>query len=215
MRIDLLTARWGAVVVLLALSAVWPPVAVSATGGERLKAFFNDVHSVRAHFNQRVLDPRQRVVQESSGVMMLQRPGRFRWVYSAPYKQLIVADGRRVWLYDEDLEQVTVKVIDEVIGTTPALLLSGDEAWERRFELTELGVAEGVARVALVPQIKDGGFERMVIGFGDEGLREMTLTDSLGQTTILTFSQAEYNAALDPILFIFVPPIGVDVVGEP
>lgn len=185
-----------------------------AAGRERLDAFFNDVRALRGGFTQTVLDPRMRVTEEAQGTFALQRPGKFRWDYKAPYHQLIVADGDKVWIYDIELEQVTVKRLDEAVGNTPAQLLSSGEGLEKSFDITEQGSADGLDWVELTPKQQDSSFARVRLGFDARDLRRMELVDNFGQTTRLRFSQLERNPKLVPSLFEFRPPPGVDVVGE-
>lgn len=191
-----------------------PVSSMAGAGNDRLNAFFNDVKSVRADFTQQVLDPKDKALLQTSGKMLLLRPGRFRWDYTKPYKQLIIANGKKVWLYDVDLEQVTVKKIDKALGSTPALLLSSDAKIEDNFTVRELGVEHELAWVELTPKNKESGFEKMVLGFGDHDLKHMELQDSFGQLTRLSFTNIERNPELDPAQFDFVPPQGVDVIGE-
>lgn len=197
--------------VLLCLCAVQ---ALASGGRERLDAFFDDVKTVRADFRQTVLDASFTTVQETSGQMVIARPDRFRWDYRAPYEQLIVGDGERLWLYDVDLEQVTVKRMDAALGNTPALLLSGDKPLDVNFTISELGARDGYEWVELRPFSEDSTFTSMMLGFDEQNLRIMELVDSFGQTTRLEFSNVVRNPVVDAQTFVFVPPEGVDVVGE-
>jgi outer membrane lipoprotein carrier protein len=191
-----------------------PLPSLGGAGSERLDAFFNEVTSVRADFTQQVLDTQKKTLQQTSGTMLLLRPGRFRWDYTKPYQQLIVANGEKVWLYDVDLEQVTVKKMDAALGSTPALLLSSDAKIEENFTVNEMGGEHDLAWVELTPKNKEGGFERLALGFDEHNLKRMELLDSFGQLTRLTFTNIERNPELDPAQFDFVPPQGVDVIGE-
>jgi outer membrane lipoprotein carrier protein len=182
---------------------------------DSLLNFFTNVHTVNAAFTQEVLDVDRNVIQQSSGTMWLSRPGRFRWDYDKPYKQLIVADGERVWLYDVDLEQVTVRKVDNVIGNAPALLLSGNTPLEENFGIQELPASDdGLLWVELVPKQADTGFDSMLIGFSGDILQRMELKDSLGNLTRLVFSATRRNIDIDDAQFTFTPPKGVDVIGE-
>lgn len=181
---------------------------------DRLNAFFNDVRAIRADFNQQVLDPQDKALQQTSGTMLLLRPGRFRWDYTKPYQQLIIANGEKVWLYDPDLEQVTVKKMDAALGSTPALLLSSDANIEDNFIVREMGIEHDLAWVELTPKNKESGFEKLLLGFGEKNLTHMELRDSFGQLTRLIFTNIQRNPELDPAQFDFVPPQGVDVIGE-
>lgn len=191
-----------------------PLPSLAGVAGERLQAFFNDVTSVRADFTQQVLDPQNKALQQTSGIMLLSRPGRFRWDYQKPYQQLIVANGEKVWLYDVDLEQVTVRKMDAALGNTPALLLSSKTKIEDNFSIRELGMEHEIAWVELTPKNKETGFEKLVLGFDEHNLKHMELQDSFGQLTRISFTNIERNPELDPAQFDFVPPQGVDVIGE-
>lgn len=190
--------------------------AVAGEATERLQAFFNEKGALRAQFVQQVQGAAFAQPEESRGVLMMQRPGKFRWDYREPYEQQIVADGQRLWIYDMDLEQVVVKPMDEALGDTPALLLSGKGAVEERFQVQELSPTEdGLLWVELTPKQKESGFESLRLGFQGKELAQMELTDSFGQLTRLRFSRQEHDVELPADTFHFVPPKGVDVVGDP
>ena len=199
---------------LCLLLLLMPLPAMAGVGDVRLKAFFEEVDSVRADFVQQVLNPQNQALQQTSGTMLLSRPGRFRWDYTKPYKQLIVANGEKVWLYDVDLEQVTVKKFDAAMGSTPALLLSSGANIEDNFSVHDLGMKNDLAWVELTPKNKDSGFEKLLLGFGEHNLQHMELQDSFGQLTRLSFTNIERNPELESAQFDFVPPAGVDVIGE-
>lgn len=201
-------------VLLLLLVCLLPMPLLAGTGIDRMQEFFNEITTIRADFTQVVVGPRNKTLQETTGSMLISRPGRFRWDYQKPYQQLIIADGQKVWLYDADLEQVTVRKMDTALGNTPALLLSSDTNIEENFSVKELGMEHNLAWVELTPKNTEGGFERLVLGFDEQNLRQMELQDAFGQLTRLTFSKIERNPVLDPGLFEFVPPQGVDVIGE-
>lgn len=182
-------------------------------GLQRLDRFYNQVHSFQADFHQVLRDAKGNVLQESNGVMMLQRPDRFRWTYDEPYPQLVVGDGKRIWFYDKELEQVSVKSMEKTIGNTPALMLSGNRPLTSEFDITGEGRREGRVWVVLEPRQADSNFQAVHVGFGDE-LEMMVLEDQFDQTTRIEFTNVQRNPDLDPQLFTFVVPEGVDVVGE-
>lgn len=190
------------------------PVAVEASGIDKLKAFVQNTRSAKAQFNQKVLDRNSRLTQQGNGVMEFSRPGRFRWTYEKPYPQLIVGDGAKVWMYDADLNQVTVRKLDEALGSTPAALLAGDNAIEKNFHLKDLGRQAGLDWLEATPKAKESGFESVRMGFGETTLEVMELRDHFGQTTAIRFSSLERNPKLAPELFKFTPPKGADVIGE-
>lgn len=181
---------------------------------QRLHDFFSGVSSVRADFKQQVLGNDKKTLQETSGKMLLLRPGKFRWDYKKPYEQKIISNGKKVWLYDIDLEQVTVKTVDKVLGSTPALLLSSNTPVEQNFTVIELGEEQNLQWIELLPIDKETGFEKIVLAFDAKNLVSMELHDSFGQLTRLLFSNIERNPVIDPAKFDFIPPKNVDVIGE-
>jgi outer membrane lipoprotein carrier protein len=200
----------------LALCAV---VAANATGtadasGE-LQGYLSGLKSFEAQFRQTLRDSRARVTQEVSGRLYLQKPGRFRWEYQVPDEQLIVSDGRNLWLYDVELEQVTVKALDASIATTPALLLAGEASVDESFSVTRVPGAEGTSWFELVPKRQDTDFVRVRLAFARGELKAMELEDKLQQRTLLEFSAVKRNPRLRDALFAFSPPAGVDVIGTP
>ncbi|HUJ87371.1 MAG TPA: outer membrane lipoprotein chaperone LolA [Burkholderiales bacterium] len=182
---------------------------------ERFEAFLHDTRSARAEFEQRVYDRDQTLVQKSSGSFEFRRPGLFRWTYAAPTPQLIVGDGKDVWIYDRDLEQVTVRRMAKALGSTPAALLAGSAEVERAFDFSEAGARDGLEWLDAKPKDADAGFDLIGLGLGPEGVESMELRDHFGQTTRLRFHDITLNPALDPAAFRFTPPKGVDVLGEP
>lgn len=190
--------------------------ATAQNGREQLQNFFREVQSLKASFTQALLDAQGEPLQVTSGTVWLQRPGKFRWDYREPFPQLIVSNGNKVYLYDVDLEQVTVRPLDDALGNTPVLLLAGNEPLEKNFTVKELDPSEGLAWVELEPKAEDlVGFERMQFGFAGNQLKAMQMADNLGQITRLRFSDGERNVDIDANLFEFTPPKGVDVIGEP
>ena len=190
------------------------PALALASGTERFREFIRGTQSARADFEQKVYDRERRLTQEARGTFSFQRPGRFRWATAQPYEQLIVGDGERVWVYDPDLKQVTVRSMGRALGATPAALLAGSAEAERAFELADLGRIAGLDWMEARPRDKEAGFERIRLGFGPEGIESMELHDHFGQTTLLRFSRFTRNPPLDAGAFRFVPPKGVDVLGE-
>jgi outer membrane lipoprotein carrier protein len=185
-----------------------------ASSLERFKAFLRTTHSARAAFEQKVYDRSRKLVQESSGNFVFLRPGKFRWVYAKPTDQLIVGDGQRVWIYDRDLNQVTVRQLSSAIGSTPAALLAGSSEVEAAFELSDAGERDGLEWMDAKPKERETGFERIRMGFGSGGIQAMELLDHFGQTTVLRFSALVRNPKVDPAEFRFDPPKGADVLGD-
>jgi len=199
--------------VLLALVPFFAPRAETGSS-QRLDDFLARTHSLRADFIQDVYDDHGRRIEESRGTMYLQRPDRFRWDYSQPYPQIIVGDGKRVWIYDKELEQVTVKPMQNTLTGTPAELLSTTRPLEESFHVRDAGTAEGLEWVELTPKQPEASFSEVRLGFEGDALRRMQLKDSFGQTTRIEFSDVSRNPHLDPDLFTFTPPAGADVVGD-
>jgi outer membrane lipoprotein carrier protein len=190
------------------------PAPAGAAGVERFREYLRSTQTAQADFEQQVYDRDRKLVQRSRGSFTLQRPGRFRWSYAQPYAQLIVGDGRRVWIYDEDLNQVTVRAMAKALGSTPAALLAGAADVERAFELSDAGTREGLEWVEARPREREAGFERIRLGLGTVGVQAMELTDHFGQTTLLRFTNIARNPRVDPDAFRFIPPKGADVLGE-
>ena len=186
--------------------------AESATA--KLNAFVKNVVTFKANFQQTVLDPQGKVMETAQGQFFLDRPGKFRWDYQEPYPQHIVADGKRIWFYDVDLEQVTVKSQQEALADTPATLLSGNSLPEDKYLLTDVVSDDGMFWVELIPKDVDSSFQNVALAFDQHGLRTMIMKDNFDQRTRLVFSQTEENPVLDKDNFKFTPAAGVDVVGD-
>jgi outer membrane lipoprotein carrier protein len=185
-----------------------------ASGVDRLNQFMTSTVTATGEFEQRVFNRDRKVIQQSRGTLAFARPGKFRWTYSKPYPQVIVGDGARVWVYDEDLNQVTVRKLGQALGATPAALLAGSNEALKAFELKDEGARDGLEWVEAVPRDKESGFERIRLGFGFSGIERMELVDAFGQTTELRFTGLQRNPRVDPALFTFTPPKGADVVGD-
>ena len=185
-----------------------------ADGVSSLRDFFNNTSSMRAQFNQVVNDKQGRKEQEVEGTMQLQRPNKFRWDYKKPYEQQIVSDGKQVFLFDADLQQVTIRELSKALGSSPAALLAGGEAVEKSFTLKNATRKDGLTWVLALPKDKDSGFERVLLGFKAEELRKMEMYDSFNHVTHITFSEVERNPPLQDATFLFTTPKGADVVGE-
>ena len=184
-----------------------------ASSLEHFSEFITGTLTARGEFEQKIFDSNRRLLQESRGVLAFSRPGKFRWTYLKPYSQLIVGDGSKVWIYDEDLKQVTVKKLDQALGSTPAALLAGNNEAMRAFRLSDKGSKDGLEWLEALPRDKDG-FETIRMGFNRSGLQIMELVDGFGQTTVLRFKALERNPKLDSALFRFSPPKGADVIGD-
>jgi outer membrane lipoprotein carrier protein len=200
------------IVPLLAL--VLLPQAGMADSIEELKSLLRETLTARARFAQIVLDKDLKVMQQSAGNMAFARPGRFRWEYEKPYEQLIVGDGSRLWIYDRDLNQVTVRKLDGALGSSPAALLAGSNEIERGYALSKAENGQGLEWLEAVPKARDTVFESIRLGFSKAGLEAMELRDQFGQVTVIKFSAMQRNEELAPELFRFSPPAGADVINE-
>ncbi|HHA19412.1 MAG TPA: outer membrane lipoprotein chaperone LolA [Methylophaga sp.] len=200
----------------IAITAMLLPFSLIAADSatEKLNIFVQTVVTFKANFKQVVLDPDGKLMEEAQGKFALERPGKFRWDYSEPYPQHIVADGERIWFYDVDLEQVTVKSQLEILVDTPATLLSGESLPEDKYVLTDIPSDDGMLWVELVPKDEESNFQTIALAFDQQGLRQMIMKDSFDQRTRLVFSQQRENPVLADDEFVFIPPEGIDVVGE-
>ncbi|MEQ1598047.1 MAG: outer membrane lipoprotein chaperone LolA [Methylotenera sp.] len=188
--------------------------AAMADGVSSLRDFFNNTNTMRAQFSQVVNDKQGRKEQEVEGTMQLQRPNKFRWDYKKPYEQQIVSDGKDVFLYDTELQQVTVRQLSKTLGSSPAAMLAGGENVEKSFTLKNATRKDDLAWVLALPKNKESGFERVLLGFKADKLRKMEIYDSFNHITHITFEEVERNPKLEDATFLFTPPKGVDVVGE-
>ena len=189
-------------------------VEAHASAIQKLKDFVNNTHALKAHFVQSVYNSKMDQTQESEGEMMFSRPGKFRWIYMKPYAQLLVGDGKKLWAYDEDLNQVTVRKLDNALGSSPAALLAGDNEIEKDFNIAEGGAKEGLEWLDASPKGKESNFQSIRMGFSGNLLSVLVLKDYFGQVTIIHFSKMEVNPKISADTFKFVPPKGTDVIGE-
>jgi outer membrane lipoprotein carrier protein len=192
-----------------------PIAAFAADSVARVDTYLGSLKTLSAAFVQIVQDKQGQVTERATGLLYISRPDRFRWDYLQPYAQTIVADGRKLWLYDPDLKQVTVRSLEQGLGTTPAMLLSGSGKVSDAFTAGPIEQRTNLTWYRLVPKQKGSDFERVSLGFDARNeLAAMELVDKLGQTTTIEFAQVKRGAALDDSLFRFVPPPGADVIGE-
>lgn len=184
-----------------------------ALGIDQFRSFLKATPQARGSFTQTVIAKSGRKPQQSSGTFAFSRPGKFRWSYDKPYKQLLVSDGKKLWSFDPDLNQVMVRKLGDAVGSSPAALLAGD-ALEDNFTLIDAGTADGLQFIEAVPASKEGTFQSVRIGLKDNLPRVMEVRDNFGQTTIINLGQIEGNVALPADTFRFTPPKGADIVGE-
>lgn len=189
--------------------------AALADARDRLDAFSSGLKGLDGRFTQQVFDDRGQLKERSSGRVALSRPDLFRWEYTKPYPQLIVADGDKVWVHDPDLEQVTVRAQGAEERNSPLAALLDPALRAQRFNLAEAGKDDGLEWLKLTPKDEDdANFRSARLGFGKGGLEQMHVTDALGQRTTIAFSQWRRNPAFDGGTFDFTPPPGADVIGE-
>tara|TARA_R110002050_G_scaffold9504_1_gene32942 strand:+ start:86467 stop:87108 length:642 start_codon:yes stop_codon:yes gene_type:complete len=203
--------QYGVVMMTMLLSF---SLLAADSASKKLNTFVKNVVTYTANFQQTVLDPQGNIMEQAQGEFVLERPGKFRWDYQEPFPQHIVADGQRIWFYDVDLEQVTVKSQQEALSDTPATLLSGNTSPTDNYILTDMPSEDGMSWVELVPRNVDSSFQTIALAFDQYGLRTMIMKDSFDQRTRLVFSQAKENPTLKKDTFVFTPAPGVDVVGD-
>jgi outer membrane lipoprotein carrier protein len=196
-----------------ALAPLGAPASPASPTSE-VEKYLNGLASWSADFKQTVDDGHGKVVRSAAGKLSLQKPGKFRWDYSEPSEQLILADGAQIWFYDKDLQQANVRDRDASLANTPAVLLSGGASLGSQFDVTALPPSEGLEWFQLIPKNPETDFQLVRIGFRKGELATMFLADKLNQVTQLTFTNPKRNATFAPDLFTFVPPPGVDVIGR-
>lgn len=182
------------------------------SGYDTLDRFFKGLQTLQSDFAQSVQDSRGQVSDSSTGKLAIKKPGKFRWDYAKPNAQTIVSDGERIWLYDPELEQVMIRRADLSLNGTPAMLLSGDGKLRDSFEIEHVEQRDGMTVINLSPKRADTDFKLVQIALRKDELVAMSLTDKLGQTTLLQFKQFKRNAAIADAQFKFTPPKGVDVI---
>jgi outer membrane lipoprotein carrier protein len=190
-----------------------PLTSNAGEGRVLLDKFLTETQTMSANFKQTLKASDGKLLQESTGEFYLQRPGKFRWNYTEPYPQEIVSDGDNVWVFDVDLEQVTVQQQGQTQNNTPMALLQNRQNLEDAFEIHERGSDSGVHRIELLNKKDDADFDRVMIGLDKTGLRFLQLHDQFEQTTYIYFTELRSNPELDASLFEFIPPEGVDVFG--
>ena len=200
------------VAIAFALSA---SSATLASAREQMATFAAGIKGLDARFEQRVYDGNGRQTEHSAGSVKLSAPRQFRWEYETPSPQLIVADGDHIWIYDPDLEQVTVRNQSFEEQSSPLAVLIDPSELERQFNVSEGGKTDGLEWLVLLPKkTDDAPFVKARLGFGASGLVRMELNDALGQRTVIGFSAWARNPKFARDLFSFTPPKGADVIGD-
>ncbi len=200
------------VIFAIVIGLLSQPLYAASPGMQALTHFFSEIQTFEARFGQVVLDESLNSVDDGRGKVWVQRPGLFRWDYDPPDAQEIVGDGDRVWVYDVELEQVTVRNQQAALGDTPAILLSGSGHLEDRYDVEDIGTQGRFDWVNLIPKQEDSSFTEIRIGFEDNRLRLLELLDHLGQRTRLSFVDLKENVVIPPAAFEFSPPAGVDII---
>ena len=195
------------------------PMLAQATALEQFKSFVSATHTARGEFTQRLVKTdgdsgAMRVSSASSGSFQFARPGKFIWIYQKPYEQLLQADGDKLYIYDKDLNQVTIRTLGGAIGSSPAAILFGSNDLEKNFKLSEGGTRDGIEWLQAIPKTQDTNFEKIGIGLKDGMPVAMELRDSFGQASLLTFTRFEKNPSISASQFRFVIPKGADVLKQ-
>ena len=211
MRMRLLVGLFGLCLAATAQSQV----RVDEAGLKLVEDFVNNVITLQARFEQSLVDAEGAVVERTSGILEIERPGRFRWVYENPYEQWLVADGLNIWSYDVDLAQVTVKPQAEALDNTPALLLGGAGDALEQFRFDGAVEEQGTTWVRMLPIDTSSGFKRMELGFVAGRLNRMAFFDNLDQTTFVAMHEVRVNEPIDAESFTFAIPDDADLVGTP
>ncbi|WEF35347.1 outer membrane lipoprotein chaperone LolA [Pseudoduganella chitinolytica] len=190
---------------------------VHASALDQFKTFVGSTKAAKGEFTQTLtknVDGAKKTSAPSTGTFVFARPGKFIWQYQKPYEQLLQADGEQLYIYDKDLNQVTVKKLGDALGSSPAAILFGSNELEKNFTLSEAGTRDGLEWLKAVPKAKDTSFEQIVIGLKNGQPEAMELRDNFGQTSILAFRKFEKNPALTATSFRFAMPKGADVVNQ-
>lgn len=199
---------------LAAAVAIMLPALAQASALDQFKTFVATARSAKGEFSQRqvkMMDGTRKISKPASGTFVFSRPGKFIWTYQKPYEQVLQADGDKLYIYDKDLNQVTIKKLGNALGSSPAAILFGSNDLERNFTLKDGGSRNGLEWLEATPKTKDTTFERIEIGMKDGLPQAMELRDTFGQVSELTFSGFEKNPALVAGEFRFTVPKGADV----
>ena len=205
-----------------ALTAAAPAATASANVSTPLDKYLSDMKTLRTTFLQTLADGQGREIDRSTGTLIVARPGKFSWDIhpqtgdtNKGAGQLMVSDGRNLWFFDRDLEQVTVKPVDAALSATPAMLLSGTVDVRKNFTLSLAGQRDGLDWVLVEPHGTDADFKDALFGFASGDLKRMILEDKLGQTATIMFDHIERNVPVSAQETSFTPPKGADLIGKP
>ncbi|MCP4983591.1 MAG: outer membrane lipoprotein chaperone LolA [Gammaproteobacteria bacterium] len=198
---------------LILLVAMIAAPAIAQDAEQRLQSALKNMDNLSAEFKQTLRDEDKNIIQQSRGTLALQRPGKFAWIYTDPFEQRIVADGNELWVYDVELDQVTVKPMGESISNTPIMILMKQSDVSKQFNVSEVGQRKFLYWVELKPVDANLEYTSIYIGLDDGEVRAMELQDQFGQSTQIVFENLRVNVVHNPATFKFVPPPGVDVYG--
>lgn len=199
--------------IVLSLTSCLFNSAYAQTAEQRLNTALKSLDNLTADFKQTVLNEDKQVLQQSSGTVAISRPGKFSWIYTAPYEQHIIADGSELWIYDVDLDQVTVKPMESGLASAPIMILMKQNEINSDFTVNEVGQRKFLYWVELEPKSNELEYSRVYIGLEDNAVKAMELRDSFGQSTQIVFENLRQNVVHNPKVFQFTPPEGVDVFG--
>ncbi|KAA9131928.1 outer membrane lipoprotein chaperone LolA [Marinihelvus fidelis] len=199
---------------MLGLPVLAPAQDAPQGARDQLRVFGDGLDALTARFEQAVTGPDGELVDHGSGTVSVRRPDLFRWSYEGEFPELIIADGENVWLYDEALEQVTVRPQSALAADSPLMLLTNPDDIDAQFTVTELGTIDGAMLLELSTRGGDAEFDRVLIGFAENRPVSMVMEDAFGMRTEIRFGEVQRNPELEPGQFAFTPPDGVDVVGE-
>lgn len=206
--------KFQSVLLVLSLMAA-PLVAWSQTATQQLRDFIKQVQSAQGQFRQHTVDAQGQTRPEQSGDFAFKRPGQFKWNVTQPYEQLVMADGKTLFQYDPDLNQLTKRSVDQAIGASPAAILFGNSALDDRFDLSDLPRAEGMDWLRVKPKNSDAGFDYVDIAFNQNQPQQLVVQDGFGQQTRIHLQHMKTNIALEASTFVLNPPADVDVVELP
>jgi len=202
-------------ILYLLLALLLPGLSPAAgSGPEQMEHFLAELTTLQARFEQTVEGPDRNQPLRSSGIFYLRRPNQFRWDYSEPERQEIVADGRQIWFYDPELEQVSVQFQRKALRGTPAQLLASGDPVENSFRVRDGGERQGLEWVELIPHDSESQFERILLGFRDDRLQRMEMRDKFGQATRFRFFDIRENPEFKSTFFRFEPPEDVDLYNQ-
>lgn len=206
---------WPKFILSIIVSLLIPVALANSSGPARseLERFAAELEGFQAEFTQTVKSQDGRVQDQTHGKVWLQSPDKLRWVYSGEFPETIVADGSNIWIYDESLQQVTVKPQTDQAADSPLMILADVSRLDQQFQVTELGDYEDMLLLELKSLDEESEFERILLGLDSSGIRMMAMEDAFGQRTEVHFENMLKNSPIDPKLFEFTPPEGVDLVG--